>query len=147
MRSADENAGVVMTQRLLAIDDEVGLTKVVGLIAGQLGMEFKAHNTSLTATEVFIDFQPNIVIIDMIMPEKAGLDVINEIMRTGIPTRIVLTSGYGEAYLRLAESVAKLHGNERVHFLRKPFRRAELVELLKYISDREPSTSSDPGAH
>ena len=134
-----------MTKKLLMIDDEVGLTKVVGLIAGHLGMEFRALNTSPSATEVFVDYQPDIVIIDMIMPDKDGIDVLNEIMLTGIPTQVVLTSGYSEAYLRLAEGVAKLHGHERVHFLKKPFRRAELVELLKEITaDPASSASIDP---
>ena len=39
--------GIEMTKRLLMIDDEVGLTKVVGLIAAGLDMEFKALNMSL----------------------------------------------------------------------------------------------------
>ena len=106
-------------------------------------MEFRALNTSLTATEVFIDYQPNIVIIDMIMPDKDGIDILNEIMLTGIPTRFVVTSGHGETYLRLAESVAKFHGDERVHFLKKPFRRAELVELLtKITTDPKPPATN-----
>jgi DNA-binding NtrC family response regulator len=135
-----------MSERLLIIDDEVGLTKVVGLVARQLGMEFRAINTSLAATEVFIDYQPDIVIIDMVMPDKDGIDVLDEIMLTGTPTRIVLTTGHGEAYLRLAEDVAKFHGGELVHFLRKPFRRHELIELLKNITDTQALAANDPGA-
>jgi DNA-binding NtrC family response regulator len=134
-----------MTHKLMMIDDEVGLTKVVGLIATQLGFEFKPLNTSPTATHVFVDYQPDIVIIDMIMPDKDGIDVLHEIMSTGIATQIVLTSGYSEAYLRLAESVAKFHGNERVHFLKKPFRRVELVELLtKITTDPKPPAATGP---
>jgi YesN/AraC family two-component response regulator len=140
-----ESTTVVVMQKLLMIDDEVGLTKVVGLIAKQLGIEFKPLNTSSTATDVFVDYQSDIVIIDMIMPDKDGIDVLHEIMSTGIATQIVLTSGYSEAYLRLAESVAKFHGNERVHFLKKPFRRIELVELLKDIIGTRPSAAVEPG--
>jgi DNA-binding NtrC family response regulator len=133
-----------MATKLLMIDDEVGLTKVVGLFARQLGMDFRALNTSPTANEVFVDYQPDIVIIDMIMPDKDGIDVLQEIMLTGIPTQVVLTSGYSEAYLRLAEGVAKLHGHERFHFLKKPFRRAELVELLtKITADPKPPAAPD----
>lgn len=135
-----------MATKLLIIDDEVGLTKVVGLIVRQLGMDFRALNTSCSATQVFVDYKPDVVIIDMVMPDKDGIDVLQEIMLTGIPTQVVLTSGYSEFYLRLAEGVAKLHGHERFHFLKKPFRRAELVELLTKITfDPKPPAAADPG--
>ncbi|HUB11635.1 MAG TPA: response regulator [Acetobacteraceae bacterium] len=123
-----------MPKKLLIIDDQPGITKVVGLIAKQLGLEFKAINNSSMATEEFIDYRPDILMLDMIMPEKDGIDVLNEILLTGITTRIVLTSGYSDAYLRLGEGVAKFHESGLVSVLRKPFRRAELVELLSELS-------------
>jgi two-component system response regulator MtrA len=119
-----------MTKKLLIVDDQTGITKVVALIARQLGMECKTLNSSATATEEFIDYRPDILILDMIMPEKDGIDVLNEVLLTGIPSKIVLTSGYSDAYLRLAEGVAKFHESGQVSILRKPFRRADLVNLL-----------------
>jgi CheY-like chemotaxis protein len=123
-----------MGKKLLMIDDDAGIARVVGLVARELGMEFQATNTPVTAAEVFADYRPDIVIIDMIMTEKDGIDVLTEILAAGIPTKIVLTSGYGDAYLRLATGVAKFHGTERVAILKKPFRRAELIDLLNTIA-------------
>src|ERR1700757_5066847 len=102
-----------MVGKLLIIDDEVGLTKVVGLIARQLGLEFRALNSSLGAVEIFLDYQPDVVIIDMIMPEKDGIDVLNEILLTGTTVKVILTSGHGGSYLQLARGVAKFHGREQ----------------------------------
>ena len=120
-----------MAKRLLIVDDQAGITKVVGLIAGQLGMEFKALNSSANATEAFIEYRPDVLILDMIMPEKDGIDVLNEVLLTGIPTRIILTSGYSDAYLRLAQGVAHFHDSDLVTVLKKPFRRHELIAALK----------------
>lgn len=122
---------MTMAKKLLIIDDQAGITKVVGLIAEQLGMEFKALNSSMAATETFISYRPDVLVLDMIMPEKDGIDVLNEILLTGIPARIVLTSGFSDAYLRLAEGVAKFHDTDSVSILKKPFRRDELIALLK----------------
>jgi len=47
----------------------------------------------------------------------------------------VLTSGFSDSYLRLAEGVAKFHENPNVSVLRKPFRRDELVDLLTQLSE------------
>ena len=130
-RKCVEGTRITMPKKLLIIDDQAGITKVVGLIAEQLGMEFKALNSSAAATETFISYRPDVVMLDMIMPEKDGIDVLNEILLTGIRSRIVLTSGFSDAYLRLAEGVAKFHDTDQVTILKKPFRREELIALLK----------------
>ena len=119
-----------MAKKLLVIDDQTGITKVVEMIARQLGLDARSLNSSAQATQTFIAFKPDILIIDMIMPEKDGIDVLNEVLSTGVPVKVVLTSGFSESYLRLAEGVAKLHDNPNVSILRKPFRREELMQLL-----------------
>ena len=121
-----------MSKKLLMIDDQASVTKVVGLLAAQAGIEFKAINDPAAAVQAFIEFRPDAVILDMIMPETDGIEILHRFMVTGIPARIVLTSGFGESYLRLAEGVFKFHsGNpDRLSILKKPFRHHEIVELL-----------------
>jgi CheY-like chemotaxis protein len=121
---------IPMAKKLLVVDDQTGITKVVEMIARQLGLDVRSLNNPAQATETFIDFKPDILILDMIMPEKDGIDVLNEVLLTGIPVKVVLTSGFSESYLRLAEGVAKFHDNPNVSILRKPFRREELMQLL-----------------
>lgn len=123
-----------MAKKLLVIDDQTGITKVVEMIGKQLGLNAKSLNSSARATETFIAFKPDVLMLDMIMPEKDGIDVLNEILLTGIPVKVVLTSGFSESYLRLAEGVAKFHENPNVTVLRKPFRREELVRLLTELT-------------
>jgi hypothetical protein len=60
-----------------------GITKVVGVIDRQLGTAFKAANTPLVATEVFVAYRPDIVIIDMVMPRKDGVDVLPDATPAG----------------------------------------------------------------
>lgn len=125
-----------MAKKLLIVDDQAGIAKAVGLIANQLGIECRTVTNSVDATSAFIDYRPDLLMLDMIMPEKDGIDVLNEILLTGIPTRIILTSGFSDAYLRLAEGVARFHDTEQVSILKKPFRREVLVSLLaKLVAD------------
>lgn len=126
-----------MAKKLMMIDDQVGITQIVERAARQLGMEFRAVNDPLAATQAFIDFRPDVVILDMIMPYKDGIDVLNEILATGISVRVVLTSGFGEGYLRLAQGVGRFHNADRVSVLQKPFQRKELIELLNVIADEQ----------
>ena len=124
-----------MAKKLLVVDDQAGITRVVEMIARQLGLNVRSLNSSAQATETFIAFKPNILMLDMIMPEKDGIDVLNEILLTGYPVKVVLTSGFSESYLRLAEGVAKFHENPDVSILRKPFRREELMDLLSRLPE------------
>lgn len=124
-----------MGKKLLMIDDDAGIARVVsvGLIARELGMEFRAITGPLTANEVFAAYRPDIVIIDMIMAEKDGIEVLSKILATGVPTKVVLISGFSNVYLRPGIGVTKFHGIEGVPLLKKPFRRAELIELLNML--------------
>ena len=54
---------------------------------------YRSLNSSAQATETFIAYRPDVLFLDMIMPEKDGIDVLNEILLTGIPVKVVLTSG------------------------------------------------------
>lgn len=117
-------------RKLLIVDDQKGVALVVSRIAEELGFESQVLTGSESAVSVFMDFQPDVVMLDMIMPEKDGIDVLNEILLSGARCRFVLTSGLSNAYLRLAEQVARFHNGGQVSVLRKPFRRAELLSVL-----------------
>ncbi len=59
--------------------------------------------------------------IDMIMPEKGWTRfTVGDFSHRHPCTWIVLTSGYGDTYLRLGMGVAKFHGADRVSILKKP---------------------------
>jgi|SRR4051794_18393406 CheY-like chemotaxis protein len=119
-----------MEKRLLIVDDDVPLTRVVALTADTLGIRTVQVNDPTRALDSFVALRPQVVILDIFMPEQDGIDVLNEIMLTGVPTQVVLTSGNGEDLLRLAQDAIRFHGMSEAPVLEKPFRRAELVEVL-----------------
>jgi two-component system OmpR family response regulator len=123
-----------MPKRLLVIDDQPGATQAIGLIARQLGLDMRGLNNSANALDVFLEYRPDILVLDMIMPEKDGIDVLHEILMTGIPVQIVLVSGFGASFLRLAENVARFHGYDHVSVLQKPFRREDISGLLMRLT-------------
>ena len=131
-----------MSPRLMVIDDDAGIAKVMGLAATQIGMKFLTVDDPVEAIERYTEYRPDIVVLDMIMPGKDGIDVLRDILRTGIPSKIVLTSGFGETYLRLARGLAAFYGAAEPVLLPKPFRRRELIDVLTNLV----SAASSPGA-
>jgi two-component system KDP operon response regulator KdpE len=121
------------TNRLLIVDDEAGVTRAIAMIARELAFDVQIVNTPGRALDAFLSFRPHVAMIDMIMPEKDGIDVLNVILLTGIPVHLMLTSGFSENYLRLAEAVVRFHDGARYSILRKPFRRHELITALSRL--------------
>ncbi len=68
-----------MTLRLLTVDDDGRLTRVVALAATQLGIETMQINDPAKALEAFVSFRPDVILLDVFMPELDGIDVLHEI--------------------------------------------------------------------
>ena len=119
-----------MSFRLLVVDDDVRMTRFVALTAMQLGLDTTQINAPRQALEAFISHRPDVTLLDVFMPELDGIDVLHEILLTGIPTQIILTSGGDEGLLKVAREAAQFHGVLDAIVLAKPFRRTELLAAL-----------------
>jgi two-component system response regulator MtrA len=144
---ADSNANArgvnppAIPKKLLVIDDEVGICTVIARVATTLGLGTRVVCEPSDAVQAFIDFAPDLVLLDMIMPGKDGVDLLHEMLLTGVPAKFILMSGYGETFMRLAQGVAVFHGTESPATLSKPFRREALVALLRTSLSLDAGTS------
>ena len=119
-----------MAKKVLVVDDVPSVTALVCKLADGLGFEARAVNQSKLAIDAFLDFKPDVVVLDMLMPEKDGIDLLHEILAVDPSVRLILISGFGADYLRLAADVARYHGATQVSVLAKPLRAPRLAELL-----------------
>ncbi|MGE0224067.1 MAG: response regulator [Acetobacteraceae bacterium] len=117
--------------RLLVVDDQKGMTRVICAAAASLGFVTREVNDPHRATQAFLEFRPDLLVLDLIMPEKDGIDVLNEVLLIDPGVRLILISGYGETYLRLGEAVSKFHRPDAIEVLRKPFRIDALRDALR----------------
>ncbi len=119
-----------MTRRLLVVDDQDSITKIVSKIGSQSGYEVRTVNDPTRAFDEFEAYRPDVLVIDLVMPEIDGIDVLHKILAMGTNARIIVMSGFGKSYLRLGQEVAAFHDHPGVTTLAKPFRRTELIALL-----------------
>ena len=131
-----------ISKRLLVVDDQIRTCTVIARVAAALGLDTRAVQEPLKATEAYIDFAPDVVLLDMIMPEKDGVDVLHEMLLIGLPTKFILMSGHGVSYIHLARAAAAFHGAEQPAVLSKPFRQAALVDLLRATLSMDPACSA-----
>ena len=63
-------------KRILIVDDEVALTRLMQIALEQGGKyEVRAENDSTEVIAAAIEFKPDIIVLDLIMPDQDGGDV------------------------------------------------------------------------
>ena len=91
--------------------------------------------------EMIRTLRPEIVITDICMPGRSGLEIIAKTLEAGLPTRFLIVSSY--ASYSYAREAMKLGAED---FLPKPVNRAELMKALTVVKEKlkspKPQTES-----
>jgi two-component system chemotaxis response regulator CheY len=115
--------------RFLIVDDSVfarkNVTKMVESFGGQIAGEAGDGCTAITEYE---RATPDIVLMDITMPQMEGIEAAERIIRSHPEARVVMVSsvGYQE------NIVAALQKGAR-HFVQKPVKAEILYEVIKYV--------------
>ena len=115
--------------QILIIDDDELTRAAVRAMLEPVGYNIIEAADGETGLNLYREQQPDLIIMDIIMPEKEGLEVIRELKRDFPDIKIIAISGSGVNYLFMAEEFGALRT-----FL-KPVHRAELVEVVKDLLD------------
>lgn len=124
-----------MGLRLLIADDEDtirrGMLKYVQLHSDRFTQLYEAENGQ-EALDILLKYQPELMILDIQMPLKNGIDVIREAAKAGIHPVTIILSGYDEfAY---AQQALRYGAKE---YLLKPVRAADILARLNQLADAE----------
>jgi CheY-like chemotaxis protein len=115
-------------RRVLVIDDEAAFCRFMARLISGLGYEV---TTTCQAKCAYLDElkEPDIVFIDMMMPDMDGIEVLNILADYKIKSAIVLMSGADHS-LDKAEAFAKKADLRLIGVLHKPFRLNDVQTIL-----------------
>jgi two-component system, OmpR family, response regulator len=133
-----------MPKKLLIVDDEPAITKIIGKIASSADYEIKSVNDATQAMAVFRSFRPDVLMIDMIMPDVDGVDILRDVMAISRDVKVIIMTGFGPGYLRLAKAVALFDEKPDITELEKPFRRTDVLFALGEAERGTVSTGEVP---
>jgi len=112
--------------KVLVIDDDVLVRDTIVRILERKGYQTLAAPDGRRGLNIFRSEQPDLVITDIIMPEKEGLETIREIHDERPGAKILAISGGGRiGNMDFLEFAGKLGACE---ILPKPFDPAELLD-------------------
>jgi CheY-like chemotaxis protein len=123
--------------RVLVVDDNRDTAETTGILLGFWGHEVHAAHDGATAVQAAGRFRPDVVLLDIGLPDMEGYEVARQILRQpGKQPVIICISGYGrEEDRRKSREAGCDH-----HFL-KPLGPGELQRLLQSVQDTPPPTA------
>lgn len=114
-----------MVYKILVVDDELTLLNTVRAYLEQEGYTVQTAADGRSALHIFHDFQPDLVVLDIMLPEIDGLEVLRQLRQTSDVYVIMLTAKADEA-----DKVIGL-GLGADDYVTKPFSPRELVARIK----------------
>ena len=134
MNMDTEKSGALFQYRVLVVDDDVAVVEVVTAMLTEMGYNAMSAEGMRAALTILPNFEPNVVITDMVMPDGDGMDLVLRLARRTPRPSLVAMSGNptGIQFLR----ASKILGVKAV--LRKPFSQTELEHALLVALDRVP---------
>ena len=122
--------------KVLAVDDQQDTRDLIALALTRYGAEVRASESALSALETIAEWQPNVIVSDIGLPEMDGYDFMRELRKTeGGGKRIpaIALTGYAGA---VDESKA-LNAGYELHFS-KPINLSELAQAIAKLSRQTP---------
>ncbi|MFW5874219.1 MAG: response regulator [Verrucomicrobiota bacterium] len=119
-------------RRVLVIDDEASFTRMVQLNLEATGnYHVEVVNESPKAYEVAKRFRPDIILLDVVMPEADGGDVANAIRQHADTAKIPII--FVSAMVSPKESSNGFYNSGGEHFLAKPVNKQRLLDAIEKV--------------
>ena len=129
-----------MKPRVLVVDDSMFMRTIISKILVENGMEVAGEaENGRVAVEKYDELSPDLVTMDIIMPEMGGIDAVREILAIDPEAKIVMCSALGQKAL-----VGDALNAGAVDFLVKPFNPTRVVETLAKVLHATSGTSLKP---
>jgi DNA-binding response OmpR family regulator len=118
-------------KNILIIDDNENMLRMMGDLLSRSGYNVLSAPDGVNGMKTYHANPPDLVITDIIMPDKEGLEVIMELVKQEPRPKIIAMSGGGMMEPQTYLSLARKLGADQV--IEKPFRSAELLSLIEKL--------------
>ena len=134
MRDKAAPAGL---RRILLIEDEDNIREAIRFLLTRDGWDVTVHADGATAAERVAALRPDVVLLDVMLPNRSGFDVLRDLSaQAGAPPVLMLTARGRGADRDLALSLGA------AAFMSKPFSNAALIEQVRALGPSDAGTGA-----
>ena len=130
MAPEEEEGLTTVMRRILVIDDDENMLGILAEMLTTAGYEVVEASNGKEGMRLYREAPFDLIVTDLLMPEKDGLEVVMELRKEFPEVRIITHSG-GGAYGNSSLETAKALGAART--LRKPFREDQLLKAVREV--------------
>jgi two-component system response regulator MtrA len=124
-QAAGQPAGYATKGRVLVVDDDASLAEMLTIVLRQEGFDSRVCTRGDLALAAFREYRPDVLLLDLMLPGKDGIDVCKEIRaESGVP--IVMLTAKGDT----VDVVVGLESGADDYVV-KPFKPKELVARIR----------------
>ena len=120
-----------MKNKILLIDDDEQFREMLAELLKRNGYDVIETSDGTNANSLYREHQPKLVITDVIMPEKEGIETIIDLKREFNDINIIAISGGGRTNALDNLRSARLLGAKIT--LEKPFDNKEILNIIKNL--------------
>lgn len=118
-----------MSHTVLVCDDAIFMRTMISDILSQAGYEVVGEaETGVEAIEKYKQLKPDLVTMDIVMPDLGGIEAVKEIMKFDSAARILMCSAMGQQAL----VVEAIQAGAR-DFVVKPFQPSRVLEAVQRV--------------
>lgn len=146
-----------MPGRILVIDDEAQITRVLRAALTAQGYDVRAANDPEEGLRLFSEWSPDLVVSDLMMPGLSGVDVCRAVRQQGATPVLILSvrdherskvealDAGADDYVTKPFSIQELLARVRAHMRRAPERTTAAIEVGDFRLDADAHTISVQG--
>ena len=97
-------------QRLLVADDDHDFCDYVRMAAEKMGFEVAVTNDGATFKRRYESFDPTIIVLDMVMPDMDGVELVRWLAERHCNAVIMMVTGLEPKFARMARDLGTARG-------------------------------------
>lgn len=122
-----------MQEIILVVDDQPGIRRLLTEVLAENGYVAESAANGYEGLQKAKELNPALVLMDMKMPGMDGIETLRELRRSGLTTKVVMMTAYGEL-----DMISEAKELGAIAYVTKPF---DIVSLCQLIQQNVRDTS------
>jgi DNA-binding NtrC family response regulator len=121
-----------MSESILIVDDELSNRRILEQVLSRAGYRVEAADAGSRALNQLDAFRPDLIILDYMMPDLTGMDVLRELRKREDDTPVIMITAYGTIE-RAVEAIQE----GAYDFITRPFKPDHIIHVVRKALERQ----------